>query len=228
MINFKATMGKANFYFVRHGESMGNQKNIIQGHKDYPLSSRGRAQAQKVAEWFKNKKVSLIVTSPLSRARETAEIIREKTGTENFIENDNLIELDTGIFSGESLDELPIKYPEVWKNFQQKSWEGVPGAEKTEEIYGRAEKHWKLLLSFLQSNEKAPERNINIVTVSHAGLIQWLIKASFGHRAWMPLFPMSNTGISLFALNNTDTNGIRTYLYRWEFINFQVYPDLNF
>ncbi len=232
MINFKDVTGEAEFYFVRHGESTGNLKNIIQGHRDYPLSDRGKEQAKRVAQWFKDRGISLIFTSPLTRARETAEIIREKIGVMDFIEDENLMELDTGIFSGKVLDEIPAKYPDAWKSFQQKSWEGVPEAERTDSIYRRAEKHWNLLLSLLSQNstftqkntQKNKQRNkkISVITVSHAGFIQWLIKASFGHREWMPLFPMSNTGISLFAIKNTSTEGINTYFYRWELINFQV------
>ncbi len=219
MLDFKSVTGHADFYFVRHGKSTGNAENIIQGHRDYPLSEEGKSQAIKVGKWFRDKNISLILSSPLIRAKETAEIIKREAQVETLITDSSLMELNTGIFSGESLDDIPQKFPNEWKSFQQKSWEGVPGAETPKEIYKRAERYWKKLLSRHASN---PSQKTNVLTVSHAGLIQWLIKVTFGHREWLPLFPMSNTGIFLFSIRNSTTKDNSSFLYKWELINHRV------
>jgi broad specificity phosphatase PhoE len=68
---------KFQFILLRHGESLGNAQARWQGQSDYPLTERGRAQARALAERWKTEEVSfdLIITSPLVRAEETAEII---------------------------------------------------------------------------------------------------------------------------------------------------------
>ena len=65
------------FVFLRHGESVGNAESRWQGQSDYPLTEKGRAQARALAErWkFENVKFNLAISSPLIRAKETAEII---------------------------------------------------------------------------------------------------------------------------------------------------------
>ncbi len=64
--------------FLRHGESVGNAESRWQGQADYPLTDKGRQQAQALAErWLTEKRAfDYIISSPLSRASETAEIIR--------------------------------------------------------------------------------------------------------------------------------------------------------
>ena len=63
--------------FLRHGESVGNQEKRFQGHADYPLTQAGREQARRLAEHWRTEKVTFdrALSSPLLRARETAEII---------------------------------------------------------------------------------------------------------------------------------------------------------
>ena len=62
-------------YFVRHGETDWNRAHKVQGHTDIPLNNYGRHLARETAEGMKNLKIDLAYTSPLSRAKETAEII---------------------------------------------------------------------------------------------------------------------------------------------------------
>lgn len=66
-----------NFVFLRHGESVGNAESRWQGQSDYPLNETGRAQAQALAKRWReeNAKFDLVITSPLVRAKETAEIV---------------------------------------------------------------------------------------------------------------------------------------------------------
>ncbi|WVF70436.1 hypothetical protein IAT40_005226 [Kwoniella sp. CBS 6097] len=61
--------------FVRHGQTEDNVRGIIQGHKDTPLNDHGRKESRRVAERLKNVNIVEAWSSPLSRARETAEVI---------------------------------------------------------------------------------------------------------------------------------------------------------
>ena len=69
--------------FLRHGESVGNLENRFQGHADYPLTEKGRSQARALAKWWNAEGISFnrACSSPLLRARETAEIICAGSGT---------------------------------------------------------------------------------------------------------------------------------------------------
>ncbi|RPI31749.1 MAG: histidine phosphatase family protein, partial [Chloroflexota bacterium] len=64
---------------LRHGESVGNANGVYQGQADFELSDLGRRQAQALAErWVAEEKTfDLVISSPLLRARQTAEIIAE-------------------------------------------------------------------------------------------------------------------------------------------------------
>ena len=64
-----------NFYFVRHGETNWNLEHRAQGQTDVPLNDNGRAQARTIHARLKDAGIKLICTSPLQRARETAEIV---------------------------------------------------------------------------------------------------------------------------------------------------------
>jgi broad specificity phosphatase PhoE len=68
-------------YFIRHGESEANARGITAGSGlDVGLTEHGKYQAQKVGEELKDKKIGLIVSSPLKRAADTAKIIAETIG----------------------------------------------------------------------------------------------------------------------------------------------------
>lgn len=66
------------FYFIRHGETEWNRRRIYQGISEIPLNETGIKQAQAAAEILKYEPIAQIVTSPLSRAKHTADIIGER------------------------------------------------------------------------------------------------------------------------------------------------------
>ncbi len=69
-------------YFVRHGETDWNKEGRLQGRKDIPLNEYGIEQMEKLGDWFFRDKVEVdvIISSPLNRARKSAEIIAQKSG----------------------------------------------------------------------------------------------------------------------------------------------------
>ncbi|WRT65185.1 uncharacterized protein IL334_002128 [Kwoniella shivajii] len=70
-------------YFVRHGQTEDNVQGIIQGHKDTPLNAHGRKESERLAKRLKDLDLHEAWASPLSRAKETAEIVlRNHPGTE--------------------------------------------------------------------------------------------------------------------------------------------------
>lgn len=74
-------------FLVRHGENRANlTKEFSHRLIDYPLTERGRLQAQQTAEYFQNLGVDEVYASPLKRARETAEIIAAPLGIQVSLE----------------------------------------------------------------------------------------------------------------------------------------------
>lgn len=62
-------------YFVRHGETEWNKKEILQGHKDSPSTIKGINNAEKLGKILRDKKIEIIYSSDLGRCVQTAEII---------------------------------------------------------------------------------------------------------------------------------------------------------
>lgn len=90
---------------VRHGESEGNVAATLQGCRlDTPLSARGRRQAESLAIRLQAEDVDTVVSSPMMRAKETAEIIAAPHGLGITLDTD-LVEFDWGTWTGRLLDE---------------------------------------------------------------------------------------------------------------------------
>ena len=92
-------------YLLRHGRSLGNENGFLQGQQDVPLTDEGRGQAGLLAErWLEDRiHFDLVITSPLSRASETAEIIAARLGCP--VERDALLmERNVGSLSGAKVD----------------------------------------------------------------------------------------------------------------------------
>lgn len=93
------------FYIVRHGQTHMNAKRLMQGRSDSPLNDNGRMQARAAADEIKNLGIRFnrVISSPLSRAFETAMIV--SGFDENHIEKDDrLLEIDFGSFEGGSIE----------------------------------------------------------------------------------------------------------------------------
>lgn len=94
-------------YFCRHGKTSWNQERRIQGRTDIPLNSEGIAQSKDLAHYFTASHIqaNAVITSPLLRAKETASLIAQALSIELICDED-LIEVDTGKFTGKTMDEL--------------------------------------------------------------------------------------------------------------------------
>ena len=93
------------FYFARHGQSLHNEQGICAGgQSDSPLTEKGIAEAYALKESLTNLSIDHVISSPMIRARMTAEIA---TGRIPIIDED-LREIDIGVFEGKRVDEVGI------------------------------------------------------------------------------------------------------------------------
>jgi broad specificity phosphatase PhoE len=89
------------FFYLRHGETDWNRAGWQQGQADIPLNDTGRAQARVASEPLANCGIATICCSPLSRARETAEIVNRRIGVP-LVSIEGLMECNWGILEGQS------------------------------------------------------------------------------------------------------------------------------
>lgn len=97
------------FICLRHGATDWNRKGLFQGHTDNPLNDDGIAQAHEAAEKLRAIEFGHVVSSPLLRAVQTAEIIANIASRTVTLDR-GLIELNFGSFEGQPVRELMMKH----------------------------------------------------------------------------------------------------------------------
>ncbi len=127
-------------YFSRHGQTDWNAQQRFQGHSDIPLNDVGRAQAARnglaLARELAAARIAperlACFASPLVRARETMEIIRQglRLSARRFAIDDRLIEIDLGVWNGKTPEEIEAETPGAFAEREKDKWGYiVPGGE---------------------------------------------------------------------------------------------------
>ena len=102
--------GPERIYLARHGETEWNAVGRIQGRLDSPLTSRGIAHGERLGEFVRAERIAMVVSSPLGRAKRTAELAVQASGVP-LVLLDELAEIDHGRFSGLTKLELGARHP---------------------------------------------------------------------------------------------------------------------
>ena len=103
--------------FLRHGQAKNNTERILAGRTPgVPLTEKGIDQAKKAASFLENMNISAIYSSPIERAKNTAEIVGKHTSIDVRID-ERLIELDMGKFTGMPYDEIFSSHGNVFMKF---------------------------------------------------------------------------------------------------------------
>lgn len=93
-----------NLYVVRHGQTIWNLENRVQGITDIPLTLEGIKSAEELKELVKSLNIDVVISSPLKRARETAKILVDFKLPINT--DDRIKERDWGMNEGAKIDEV--------------------------------------------------------------------------------------------------------------------------
>ena len=101
-------------YVTRHGETDYNIEKRYTGSTDIPLNSKGLLQAHKLAVNLSSVPFDIIISSPLLRTKQTAEIINKSFDVPIVIMNE-FSEINVGIYEGLTKEEAQDKYPETWE-----------------------------------------------------------------------------------------------------------------
>lgn len=84
-------------YVIRHGETELNKQGVMQGTTDEPLNDFGRSLAAMTGRNMKDVHFDACISSPLSRARETAEIVLRESGNAGILSSDDTFTMDERI-----------------------------------------------------------------------------------------------------------------------------------
>ena len=180
------------FVFLRHGESVGNAEERFQGQSDFPLTEAGREQARALADrWLREgMKFDLALTSPLSRARETAEIVAGKLNVP-LEANSIWLERNAGEVSGLTREEASKLFPE-------------PEFTTPYDAFGESgEGDWELFLRAGKAVHELIKRPAGkYLIVTHGGLLNKVMYVILGIPVQLsnngPRFRFNNTGFAEF------------------------------
>ena len=126
-------------YVVRHAETEYNNKGIYVGRKDISINKKGINQANYVGKRLKKENVNLIVTSSLTRAKETANIIN-KYLKKDIIIDDRFDEVDIGVYEGLTSREISETirnrhHGDIYEFYNNNFLEGEKNRDVEERIY---------------------------------------------------------------------------------------------
>src|SRR5215831_3105497 len=97
--------GRGTFFLLRHGATAWNRERRVMGRRPIPLSEEGRAQVRALTPHLEGLDISCVWTSPLVRARATAEIVAEALGVSVY-DDPGLTEVDYADWEGKTFPEL--------------------------------------------------------------------------------------------------------------------------
>ena len=123
-------------YYVRHGETDWNVEQRLQGHRDIGLNARGRRQAAHCGEVLRDlfareerrAQDCAYVSSPLTRARETMELMRATLDLDprGYHLDDRLIEISFGAWEGLTLSDIEARAPDAIRRRECDKWGFTP------------------------------------------------------------------------------------------------------
>ena len=145
--------------FLRHGQAKNNTERILAGRTEgIPLTEIGIKQAEHTAELLEHMNISAIYSSPIQRAKHTAEIVAQHNSL-NVAIDERLIELDMGKFTGVPYDEIFTNHGNVFMKFYNGELEIAHNGVET-----FAEVKKRVLGMVDHIIEKHPDENVVLVT----------------------------------------------------------------
>ncbi len=151
-------------HFIRHGQTQWNVEGRLQGVQDIPLSHKGHLQAKQLGDRMRQWPIDVIISSPLQRARNTAQMLGD-----SFVTMHDVREIELGQWEGLTLKELFEQNPSL-AQYSDKDVTNrrAPGGESYEDVLKRAK---AALETIVATHSEAA----HIVVVSHGGFIKSLI-----------------------------------------------------
>ncbi len=184
---------------IRHGQTNYNSKKLIQGHVDAPLNNTGLKQARDAGNTLKKLSISIdkVISSPLSRALETAHVVAKKIGYKEHIVIDyNFLERDFGNYE---LTKIEDNFPKIVQD------------DFTEDYYeDNAQLIERIKKGIIELNGKY--KNKTIIIAAHAHVIRSFYILFNKDKYNFTNFFLGNGSIHAFEYLNNDLTLLETHL----------------
>ncbi|HEY4441083.1 MAG TPA: histidine phosphatase family protein [Candidatus Elarobacter sp.] len=191
-LDLSLARGAAELYVVRHADAVPESDDAFTIYDDYeahPLSPRGRAQAEALAERFRDAGITALYASPVRRAYETAEAVAAVTGLDVVVEPDV-----TEVAIGATDDSMPLRERLAWLAtvaMRDGSWRGIAGTEPSARVRTR------MLRALDAIAARHPGERVAVF--SHAGAINAALGAIAASEHDF-LFPLANASVSVVRI----------------------------
>jgi alpha-ribazole phosphatase len=153
-------------YLIRHGQTVWNKENRVQGNRDVELNETGLKQAELTSEYLKNRAIDLFYCSDLTRAVRTAKIIN-RFHNKAITQLPVLREICYGEWEGRNWQEITARDPDLamaWRNDRVNV--APPGGESFQDLYRR-------VADFVTLVKTLDHQAVAVVT--HEGVIKALL-----------------------------------------------------
>lgn len=182
-------------YLARHGETTWNAEDRVCGRTDVPLTEKGMEQARNLAEKMRDLPIDVILSSPLERARRTAQCVADAKGIVCRTE-ERLIEQDYGIYEGVS------RHSGAFLDNKRQFAVRYPGGESMMQVAART---YALL-----DEIRRKYRGLNVLLVCHGGVIR-VMKTYFEDLSNDSFFHynMQNCGYVEYEVDQEETAEVR-------------------
>lgn len=160
---------------LRHGETDASSRGQCYGKLDVPLSKNGRRQVEEAARLLQVLRPEAIVSSPRSRAHDSARIVAKRCGLSVQID-ERFAELDFGDFEGKRYEDVEREHPEFYARWMQSPTDvSFPNGESYTQMAAR------VVVAYQDLVQKAV--NNKLVLVAHGGVNRIIIAEVLGLRA---------------------------------------------
>jgi len=175
-------------FVARHGETDWNAEGRWQGHTDIPLNDIGREQSRTLADSLRGEKLSGVVSSDLSRARETGEIVAATLAVRFHYADADLRERKFGVFEGLTRRQCEDQHGEAWNAYMAKRI--LPqGAEPHEALQAR------IVRAVQKVAETVATEEDGALIVTHGGSLRALVE----HVTGVAGNPIANAALFRFV-----------------------------
>jgi 2,3-bisphosphoglycerate-dependent phosphoglycerate mutase len=198
--------------FLRHGQAKNNIERILTGRTPgVPLTEKGIEQAEKAARFLEHMNVSAIYSSPIERARHTAEIVGKHNSLDVTID-DRLIELDMGKFTGVPYDEIFTSHGNVFMKFYNGELEIAHNGVET---FSEVKKRVLGIVDHVIENHP----NQNVVLVTHMDPIKAMLST---------VVDLTPTNLFELIIANASLNIFREYQGKFSISGLNVMDPTRF
>jgi len=200
-------MTTSNIILIRHGETAWNAERRLQGHLDIPLNHEGERQAALLAGALANETIDVVVSSDLSRARQTAQAVADALGMAVEIDP-QLRERCYGGFEGLLYSEIEARFPAQFAAWQARDVDAElpPGKNPGETFRAFYARATGAILDWGAAN---PGKTLALV--AHGGVLECAYRLALG----LPLETPRDFKVFNASINRFTCEGGRLQLQSW-------------